>query len=177
MEYNLCNIAKTSVEIFLKESKAPEFKEKRAVRGGELRQRRGVFVTIKKRGELRGCIGCTAGDKPLHLLVSKMALAAAFGDPRFPPISKEELPDLEYEISVLTPLKKVNSWREIQIGKHGVQVIAEGRSGLFLPQVATENNWDLETFLDNLMLKSNLPPNYWKNNPVDFYVFEAEVFN
>ena len=168
----LLSIAKNSVESFIKEGKIPEFK----VDSEKLKAKRGVFVTLKKRGELRGCIGCTAGDKPLYQAVSEMALAAAFSDPRFEPVTREELPELEYEISVLTPLKKVSSWQEIEVGRHGVQAMAEGRSALFLPQVAKENNWNLETFLQHLMLKAGLLPNYWEDNPVDFYIFEVEIF-
>lgn len=167
----LLHIAKISVETFLKERKIPEFQ----INSEKLKEKRGVFVTLKKSGELRGCIGYTAGDRPLYQLVSQMALAAAFEDPRFEPVTKEELPELEYEISVLSPLKKINSWQEIELGRHGVQASAEGRTALFLPQVAKENNWDLETFLTHLMLKAGLPQDYWKNNRVDFYVFEAEV--
>ncbi len=164
-------IAKSSVEGFLKNGKVPKFKVNAEVLNGK----HGVFVTIKKGGELRGCIGCTAGDRPLYQMVSQMAIAAAFGDPRFGPVSKDELADLEYEVSVLTPLKKIGSWREIELGRHGVQAVAGERSSLFLPQVAEENNWDRETFLQHLMLKAGLPSDYWKNHRVDFYTFEAEI--
>jgi AmmeMemoRadiSam system protein A len=165
-------IAKNSIESFIKEGKIPEFE----INSEKLfEEKRGVFVTLKKQGQLRGCIGCITTDQPLYKAVSQMAIAAAFEDPRFPPVTKDELPELEYEISVLSPLKKVNSPKEIQLGVHGVQVVAGHNTGLFLPQVATENNWDLETFLNHLMLKAGLPPDYWQNNPVDFYVFQAEI--
>lgn len=166
-------IAKNSIESFLREGKIPELSF--GDFSGLLKEKRGVFVTLKKGGELRGCIGCTAWDTPLYQLVPRMALAAAFEDPRFPSVTEEELPELEYEISVLTPLKKINSWHEIRLGRHGVQATALGRTALFLPQVATENNWDLETFLQYLMLKAGLPRNYWKDSPVDFSVFEAKI--
>jgi len=165
-------IAKNSVESFIQKGRAPDFK----IDSPKLKEKRGAFVTLKKKGELRGCIGCVRANKPLYQTVSQMAIAAALEDPRFPPVTEEELPDLEYEISVLSPLRKVDSWKEIQVGIHGVQVVAGGRAGLFLPQVATETGWDLETFLDHLMLKAGLAPDYWKNNPVDFYVFQAEIF-
>jgi AmmeMemoRadiSam system protein B/AmmeMemoRadiSam system protein A len=168
----LLYIAKASVENFLEKGKIPEFE----VKSERLKQNQGAFVTLKKQGKLRGCIGQVIGNQPLYQIVSQMAVAAAIKDSRFPPVTKEELDQLEYEISVLGPLRKVDSWKEIQIGLHGVQAVAGFRSGLFLPQVATENNWDLETFLDQLMLKAGLWPDYWKENPVDFYVFEAEVF-
>ncbi len=167
----LLSIAKNSIESFIREGKIPEFK----IKSPKLKEKRGVFVTLRKKGDLRGCIGCTKGDRPLYQLVSQMALAAAFNDPRFPPVTEEELPELEYEISVLTSLRKISSWQEIQLGRHGVQLIALGRSSLFLPQVARENNWTLEAFLRHLMLKAGLPPDYWKNNPIDFYTFEVEI--
>lgn len=168
----LLEIAKTSVESFVKTGKIPKFEA-----GSEkLKEKRGVFVTLKKNRELRGCIGCIVGDRPLYQIIPQMAVAAAVEDPRFLPVTKEELPELEYEISILTPLKKINSPQEIQLGAHGVLARAGYSTGLFLPQVAKETNWDLETFLDNLMLKAGLEQNHWKNHPTDFYVFEAEVF-
>lgn len=168
----LLKIAKASVESFIKTGKIPKFE----VKSERLRKNQGAFVTLKKDGKLRGCIGHIVGDRPLFEVVSQMAVAAAVEDVRFLPVTEAELPELEYEISVLSPLRKVSSWQEIQIGVHGVQAVAQGRAGLFLPQVAIEQNWDLETFLEHLMLKAGLRPNYWRENPVDFYVFEAEVF-
>ena len=168
----LLTVAKTSVESFVKEGKLPKFE----VKSKRLKENQGAFVTLKKHGQLRGCIGYMAGDKPLYEVVSQMAAAAAVEDSRFPPVTKEELAELKYEISVLDPFKPINSPEEIQLGIHGVQAMAGDRSGVFLPQVARENNWDLETFLNQLMLKAGLWPNYWKENPVNFYTFEAEVF-
>ena len=168
----LLTIARESVENFVKTGVIRDFKP-----GSErLKKNQGAFVTIKKNGQLRGCIGYTAQDRPLYQVVSQMAVAAAVQDYRFAPINTRELSELEYEISVLSSLKKINSPDEIQLGKHGVQVVAGKKSGLFLPQVAAENNWDLETFLNQLMLKAGLWPDYWKKYPVDFYVFTAQVF-
>lgn len=169
----LLSIAKNSVESFVKEGKIPEFE----INSEKLEEKRGAFVTLKKQGQLRGCIGQIVGDKPLYQTVSQMAVAAATEDPRFPPVSKEELPELEYEVSVLTPLKLIDSPEEIQLGVHGVQAVAGGRAGLFLPQVAREQNWDLETFLNHLMLKAGLWPGYWREYPVNFYVFTAQIFS
>lgn len=168
----LLDIARTSVESFIREGKIPEFE----VESERLKKKQGAFVTLKKHGQLRGCIGHAAEDIPLYKVVSQMAIAAAVQDYRFPPVTEEELPELEYEISVLSPFRKIDSWQEIQIGVHGVQVVAGNRTGLFLPQVATENNWDLETFLNHLMIKAGLWFDYWKENPIELYVFEAEVF-
>lgn len=165
-------IAKNSVESFIKEGKIPEFE----INSEKLKEKRGAFVTLKKQGQLRGCIGQIVGDKPLYQTVSQMAVAAASEDPRFPSVTKTELSELEYEISVLTPLEPISSPEEIQLGVHGVQAVVGGRAGLFLPQVATEQNWDLETFLNHLMLKAGLWPGYWREYPVNFYVFTAEIF-
>jgi len=168
----LLTIARESVESFVKTGVIPDFK----ATSEKLKKNQGAFVTIKKNGQLRGCIGYTAQDRPLYQVVSQMAVAAAVQDYRFAPINTQELSELEYEISVLSPLKKINSPDKIQLGKHGVQAVAGKKSGLFLPQVATENNWDLETFLDQLMLKAGLWPDYWKKYPVDFYIFTAQIF-
>lgn len=166
-------IARTSVESFIRERKIPKFE----VKSERLKENQGAFVTLKKHGKLRGCIGQIAQDMPLYKVVSQMAIAGAVQDPRFSPVREEELPELKYEISVLSPFRLINSPEEIQLGVHGVQVRIGTKSALFLPQVAIENNWDLKTFLDQLMLKAGLWPGYWKQNPVKFYVFEAEVFS
>jgi len=170
----LLKIAKESVENFVKFGKKPDFK----IKSKNLNIPLGAFVTLKKNGQLRGCIGKILSFKePLWKVVSEMAIAAATEDPRFEPVSEKELKDLEFEISVIFNYKKINSIKEIEIGKHGVHVISGFYSGLFLPQVATEYNWTLEELLDNLMLKAGLPPKYWKDHKLDFYTFEAIVFS
>lgn len=169
----LLEIAKTSVEKYILEKQLPEFE----VADSLLNENLGVFVTLKKHGQLRGCIGRFEPDIPLYQVVSQMAVAAATEDIRFYPVQANELDDLEYEVSVLSPLKKITDWREIEIGKHGVQVRQGFRSGVFLPQVATENNWDLEEFMGNLCEgKAGLPRQCWKTDEVDLYIFTAEVF-
>lgn len=136
---------------------------------------RGVFVTLKKRGELRGCIGFTEPLFPLSEAVIRAAVYAATEDPRFPPVSREELDNLEVEISVLTPLERIENPRLIQVGKHGL-VIAQGeKRGLLLPQVATEQGWDRQTFLSQACLKAGLAPDAWKKG-AEIYVFEAIIF-
>ena len=167
----LLKIAKTSVESLVQERRIPEF----GVKSERLKESRGAFVTIKKNGQLRGCIGQIIENGPLTETVSRMAVAAASEDYRFEPITKEELPELEYEISILSPLKKINSSQEIRLGVQGVLAVAGSKTGLFLPQVAEENHWDTETLLENLMLKAGVQPDYWKKNPVDFYTFEADI--
>lgn len=148
----------------------------------KLWERRGVFVTVRKHGQLRGCIGYVRGIKPLWEAVVDMAQAAAFEDPRFPPVRPEELDDLEIEISVLTPLRQVKGkpeeiLRQIQVGRHGLMIEKPPYySGLLLPQVAVEYGWDAETFLEETCHKAGLPASAWRDPSARIYVFEAEIF-
>ena len=121
----------------------------------------GAFVTLKKRDNLRGCIGYIKAYKPLWETVQEMAVAAAFHDPRFPSLKPEEVPQLTFEISVLSPLKRIKDINEIEVGKHGLYIIHGHRAGLLLPQVATEYKWDGETFLAETCHKAGLPANAW----------------
>ena len=141
-----------------------------------LQEKRGAFVTLKINGRLRGCIGYVEGIKPLHKAVEEMAIAAAFHDPRFNPVREAELPDLEIEISVLTPLKQIRDVEEIEVGKHGIIIKKGSYSGLLLPQVATEYGWDRTTFLEHTCLKAGLPQDVWKEKDARIYIFSAEVF-
>ncbi len=136
----------------------------------------GVFVTLKrKNGQLRGCIG-TFRQAPLEVMVQEAALSAAFQDPRFPPVTAEELPDLTYEISILSPLEPVRSLEDIEVGRHGLVVERGWHRGLLLPQVATEWHWDRETFLQQTCLKAGLPPDCFLDPETRVYRFEALVF-
>jgi len=113
----------------------------------------------------------------LYQVVSQMAVAAATQDYRFAPVALDELPKISYEISVLSPLKKVNDWKEIRLGVHGVKVERNGRSGVFLPQVATETGWDLDEFMGELCSqKAGLPRDCWKDPATSLYTFTAEIF-
>ena len=122
----------------------------------KLKEPRGAFVTIYKKGELRGCIGQILPRMPLAEAVAAMAEEAAFRDPRFVPVRSEELGDLTIEISVLTPLQKIHSTDEIEVGKHGIVIARSGSMGLLLPQVATEYGWNRTEFLENCCLKAGL---------------------
>jgi len=135
----------------------------------------GVFVTLTKNGELRGCIGIPF---PMELKQAlKEAALGAINDPRFPPVTPDELDDICIEVSVLTPPEAVeNPLKEIEVGKHGVIIQWGPYSGLLLPQVPVEYNWGLEEFLDNACLKAGLPPGFWKNRDVKIYRFEARIF-
>lgn len=141
-----------------------------------LKQPRGAFVSIHKRGMLRGCIGSLEATAPLYKTVADMASSAAFRDPRFRPVSLEEIPYLDVEISVLTPLRQTENLEEIEVGLHGILVRKGSRSGLLLPQVATERNWDRLTFLAETCRKAGLPAEAWKDSDAKIYVFSADVF-
>ncbi len=136
---------------------------------------RGVFVTLKKRGQLRGCIGRMVPDRPLATLVGAMALQAAFEDPRFRAVTLQELPDLEIEISVLTPMKPVSGPEAIVVGRDGVLLQKGGRSAVFLPQVAPEQGWGKDEMLDNLSQKAGLSASAWHEG-AQFSTFQALVF-
>jgi len=141
-----------------------------------LREPRGVFVTLKKKKELRGCIGRIIGDEPLGKLVGAMALQAAFNDGRFSQVTADELREIEIEISVLTPLREVSGAAEIVVGRDGVVLVKDGHSAVFLPQVATEQKWNREEMLDNLCAKAGLPPGSWKQG-AQLSTFQAVVFS
>jgi AmmeMemoRadiSam system protein A len=133
-------------------------------------------VTLHKHGRLRGCIGYIQALKPLRQAVAEMAVQAALHDPRFPPVTSDELPELHIEISVLSPLEAVADVSEIEVGTHGL-VIEDGRSrGLLLPQVPVEYGWDRDTFLEHTCAKAGLPPDRWKAQGVTITKFTAEVF-
>lgn len=142
---------------------------------GILMEKRGAFVTLTAQKRLRGCIGYIEGVKPLAWAVADNARSAAVRDPRFPPLTREDLPGLDLEISVLTPLRRIASPEEIEIGRHGVLMGKNGRQAVFLPQVATEQGWDRDTTLTQLSLKAGLDPGAWRSGAW-FKVFEALVF-
>ncbi|MBI5483618.1 MAG: AmmeMemoRadiSam system protein A [Deltaproteobacteria bacterium] len=135
----------------------------------------GCFVTIKQKGQLRGCIGNFVSDKPLYLLVQEMAVSAATRDPRFYPMKAHDLGDFELDISVLSPLWKAASVEEIQVGTHGIYIIKGSYRGVLLPQVATEYGWNRDEFLRHTCVKAGLPENAWQGE-CDIYLFSAQVF-
>ena len=141
-----------------------------------LRREQGAFVTITIDGQLRGCIGQIGAHGPLYKVVAEMARAAAFEDPRFPLLTREELDNLEFEISVMSPLERVKDFSEIKIGRDGLTVKLGMHSGLLLPQVATEYNWDVIEFLEQTCLKAGLAKNSYRDKFTEIYKFSAEVF-
>ncbi len=165
-------IAKTVIENKVKGRAVPDFKIESPI----LKENRGAFVTLQKRGQLRGCIGYIEGHGPLHKTIEDMAEAAAFRDPRFSPVKEKELPELDIEISVLTPLQRIKDVNEIQVGTHGIYIKKGWYSGLLLPQVATEYGWDCQTFLEHTCQKAGLPSTAWKEKDTEIYIFSADIF-
>ncbi len=137
----------------------------------------GAFVTLNQHHRLRGCIGVLESNLTMAETVRRMALAAALDDPRFPQVQAKELPQLVIEISVLSPKRPIKDIREIELGSDGIVIEGQGRHGVFLPQVATENNWDLETFLCECCAhKAGLPRWAWKEGRASIFAFHADVF-
>lgn len=137
----------------------------------------GAFVTLRIGGKLRGCIGYVAAVKPLIETIREIAVSSAFGDPRFTPLRKNELDECAIEVSVLSPLKKTKDINEIQVGVHGIMVRRGHSSGLLLPQVATEQGWDRDTFLTHTCYKAGLPRDCWKLKDTEIEIFSATIFH
>ncbi len=169
----LLQIARNSIAAALQKEDLPDF----GVTESSLKGHQGAFVTLHKGGQLRGCIGRFVADEPLFQVVSKMAVAAATQDHRFPPVRLSELQDIEVEISVLSPLWKMTGIDELELGKHGIYVVKGMRSGCYLPQVADETGWSKEDFLTHCCTdKAGLESDAWKEG-ADVYLFTAEVFS
>jgi AmmeMemoRadiSam system protein A len=170
----LLSLARTSIESTL-EGRAPEVRADDF--DEDLRRPAGAFVTLRKQGDLRGCIGSIRALEPLYRAVASSAVSAAFRDPRFFPVRKDELSQLELEISVMGPIEPVLDVAEIEVGRDGL-IISRGRfAGLLLPQVASEYGWDRETFLDQTCLKAGLQPEAWRAPDTRIEKFAAEVFS
>ncbi len=144
----------------------------------ELREPRGAFVTIKNKGRLRGCIGRFVADAPLWEIVQEMAVSSATGDPRFTPVTPDELPDLSVEISVIGPLEKIADPLDFTLGVHGVYIRRGGAHGCFLPQVARETGWSKEQFLSECAEgKAGLGPEAWRDPKTEVLRFSCEVIS
>ncbi|HPG40936.1 MAG TPA: AmmeMemoRadiSam system protein A [bacterium] len=169
----LLNIARETITLVVNGKKPKSYTLEAPV----FTEKRGAFVTIHKRHDLRGCIGLIRGVRPLLQTIIEMASAAALNDPRFDPVRPDELTDLEIEISVLTPMRRISSVEEITPGEHGLYIENGFYSGLLLPQVAGENGWDRKTFLEHTCRKAGLPMNAWKDSETKIFIFSANVFN
>ncbi|MFH1052539.1 MAG: AmmeMemoRadiSam system protein B [bacterium] len=145
------------------------------VPAGELSEEYAVFVTIHKHGQLRGCMGHTIADNNLISAVEESAKLACSRDPRFSPVQEDELDELDYEITVLSRMKRILNIEEIEPGRDGVLLRLRYNSGLFLPQVATEQNWDRLTLLEQLGRKANLPKDSYKDSKAELYIFRGMV--
>jgi len=175
----LRNVARRAVEAAVRNQPAPD-PQTLATEAGinispGLTAHRGAFVTLTKAGRLRGCIGYIEGIKPLLDTVADNGRSAAVEDPRFSPVTPEELAEIHIEVSALTSLVSIAGPEEIVIGRHGVVLVKGGRRSVFLPQVAPEQGWDRDTTLTHLALKAGLEPEGWRQG-AEFLVFEADVF-
>ena len=170
---DLLRLARESLEAHFRGDPAPRLSSDRAETFG---QPRGLFVTLRLGGELRGCIGTLAPTGDLGRVVPEYARRAAFEDPRFPPLSAEELSVCAIEISVLTPPESLEDPATIEIGRDGLMIESRGRRGLLLPQVATEWGFDRERFLAEVARKAGLEPDAWRRPDARVWTFRAEVF-
>ncbi|MDR2177806.1 MAG: AmmeMemoRadiSam system protein A [Treponema sp.] len=164
------------------ENRPPRYRRDPALDGelSVLDQPCGAFVTLHSDApggrRLRGCIGRMSADYPLEKTVRIMAREAAFGDPRFPPLSAGEFPQCSIEISALSPLEACADPRQVRVGVHGLFLIHRGRSGVLLPQVPVEQGWNLDEYLDYICVKAGLPPRSYEAPGAQFFTFTAEVF-
>lgn len=169
----LIELAENTIRAVVQKQTLPEPEEIPAI----CREKRGAFVTIEKNGQLRGCIGYILPMYPLYKTVIDVAQSAALRDPRFDPVTPQELPDLSVEVSVLTVPQKIKDVNIIQVGKHGLIIKQGYYQGLLLPQVATEYGWDRDTFLEHTCLKAGLPRDAWQDQRTEIQIFSAQVFN
>ena len=169
----LLQIARQTMEHYVTRGKVPPVDEKALP--ARLRELSGAFVTLKKEGQLRGCIGRFEATSPLYDVVQQMAVASSTQDSRFEPVETDEFDDIDIEISVLSPMRKISSVDEIVLGKHGIYMKKGFYSGTFLPQVATETGWTLEEFLGHCARdKARIGWDGWKT--AELFVYEAYVF-
>ncbi|HHJ51715.1 MAG TPA: AmmeMemoRadiSam system protein A [Caldithrix abyssi] len=169
----LLKLARQTIHHFLKNEPLP----KPDYFSQTLKEKAGAFVTLHIDGNLRGCIGYVAAIKPLQDAVSDLAISAAFNDPRFQPLTLPEFEKIDIEISVLTPLERVDNVSEIQVGRDGLLIRQPPFEGLLLPQVAVEYNWDTETFLRETCHKAGLPGDCWSEGRTEIYKFQALIFS
>lgn len=168
----LLDIARKTIEAVIKDIKVPVFN----VSDPALLKKCGAFVTIHKKGSLRGCIGNIIGMMPLWETVRKMAAEAAVHDPRFRPVSPDEFADIDIEVSVLSHFEKITDINKIEVGKHGLFIKQGFYQGLLLPQVAIEYNWSREEFIEHTCSKAGLRSGCYKDKNSEIFIFTADVF-
>ena len=170
----LLTVARTTIEEYARTQSVLDFQEDDSV----LNENMGAFVTLHKKGALRGCIGNIIGQKPLYITIRDMAIESAFSDPRFSPVSSDEISDVDIEISVLSKLKKIDNSTEIIIGTHGVLVKQGFESGVYLPQVGIETGWSRDEFMNSLCgQKVGIATESWRDGSCEIYIFTATVFS
>ena len=168
----LLHLARSAIKLYVSQKKVLSCQSQNP----NLLSKRGAFVTLKKKGRLRGCIGFTESNLPLHQTIIRAAVLAASRDARFNPVLLSELEHIDVEISVLTPLRKISGIEEIEVGKHGLLIAKKDKRGLLLPQVPVENRWPRKVFIQQTCLKAGLPRDAWKSG-ASLYVFKAIVFH
>jgi len=172
----LLALARTTIHDMLRGNKPPVPDMEGEFSDDIFSEKRGGFVTLHIKGKLRGCIGYIVGMKNVPETIIDMAQAAAFRDPRFPPLSMGEFADIDIEISVLTPIELLTDISEIKIGRDGLIISSGHRSGLLLPQVATEYDWTVEQFLEHTCFKAGLHSSAWREAGTKIEKFSAQVF-
>ncbi len=172
-QQELLRLARATLEVRLSTGSDPEYHTSRP----NLRTRAGAFVSLHNGDELRGCVGQIVPDRELYRIVQHCAVSAATEDMRFSPVAAEELNLLKIEISVLTPLRRVQNPEGIEVGRHGIYIARGHNRGLLLPQVATEYGWDRQVFLAQTCRKAGLPDSAWKDPTTTISIFEAQVFS
>jgi AmmeMemoRadiSam system protein A len=169
---SLLRLARLAITLYLQEGTYPAMETDDAI----LKQKRGAFVTLKVKGQLRGCIGYPIPHKPLFETIIDVAVSAATKDFRFPSLEQKELEDTQIEISVLSPPKIIKDISEIEVGKHGIIITKGLNRGLLLPQVPIEWGWDRETFLRHGCMKAGIEEDAWKKG-AQIEIFSAQVFS
>ncbi|MHC4307592.1 MAG: AmmeMemoRadiSam system protein B [Planctomycetota bacterium] len=173
----LLEVARNTLEYCVNGGRKPDLHSGEYTLSQTLKEKRGVFVTLNKNGHLRGCIGHIQPREQLVKAVMDNTINSSMNDGRFRPVSEDELSDIEIDISVLSPIKKVSGADKFIPGKHGIIIRMGGMRAVFLPQVATEQGWDREETLAHLCNKAGLPSYAWKDEEMEFFVFTAEVFH
>lgn len=171
----LLQAARKSLEESFKNNQPTEYAIPESQITERMKQKKGVFVTLQKKGNLRGCIGHLEGDQPLYRAVPNVVLSSAFNDSRFEPLAKNELGDIDIEISSMSPMTPISSWKDIVLGRDGVVLEKSYHRALFLPQVALEQGWNVEETLNHLSQKAGLSADAWKKD-CSFKTFTAQVF-
>jgi AmmeMemoRadiSam system protein A len=168
----MLRLVRETITTYLVENRVPAYHtdNPRFLRDG------GTFVTLKKQGQLRGCIGYIWSQDPLYQTVQRAAVAAATQDPRFPPVTLGEMGEIAIEVSLLSPMEPVEDPDRIEVGKHGLLIRQGYYQGLLLPQVAPEQGWDREQFLEGVCRKAGLPRDAWRDPQTELLSFTAEVF-